>query len=1284
MVFKPINLARQSFVKTFTHGYAQSLVAASQSSSAPQNLTFSPLSNNVVSFFNKSSHAPQIQHGPQPSTGPSGAGAKANQQDATGNEGGLAAYYAAWQKHQKSEEKEWHQFQFAKRIGWKAPTTIPDSQGKVKIVVVAPDSHVIARPPLERAYTTSAIEGIKSSREENVELSAITQAGETTTEEARTIEPSSNIVEFTEATSSVESVIDFNESVGSGSLVITNTPSHTASTAPTSIGDTDGFTEQLAALAENNRFSEIPAVFEALLLAGLKPSSSAYNALLLAAINLPRGNHQVVPKVLDVYADMLRRRVSPDTATYAILIEMLAARAVDVASMRKDLTQKQARFTLEAETFMFRSDEAEYQILAEDDSLSLAIRLFDTSAALQESHVFPAETYQSLVLACAEYDRISDMVRVYADMESRQIVPPTVIFAPMIQAFAHAGDLRSSIECYGEYKALAMKHDEGVYNILRKDDEVYAAVVRAYMICGRTSGGLKFLSKVEDSLRNTDGLMVVRQSVALQTLIPQWLHDGKAPAALEYAMDKLEGNALAQALTTICVAAADSNQAEVASESFKSLLNLAAIEELITPASSLLAMHLRCGNVQQAEETWTLLETSSATLALIEPATIYALSPSSASNLALRLQRVRHVFARTLDGQMASSIRTELVDRIDEATGVICQQTLAKDPVLSADVSMSLMWLATQSDALILPLAERLLAVVGPEDIMRMQPNDLNMLAQIQAGVILGHATLDLAHTARFAHMFDLILSSGVIAPPRTMKLVEQVLPKLGRPDLLVRWQEYQVSLHAPVISPIQMRSNSLYAIEETYDPYARSTDLKGSAFIAEELEKTYGRHSAHLNEALAKFRNIRRAGSHPRYVTYAKLITAAAKEERLELAREILAMAQQDVPLIAENGVVRHGWVSILDAMVGACLTTGDREAASRYHQELLNMGAAPSANTFGLYITTLKESTKTFDEATEAVKIFTRAEAEGVEPSSFLYNALIGKLGKARRIDDCLFHFAAMRARGIRPTSVTYGTVVNALCRVSDSAFAEELFAEMEAMPNYKPRPAPYNSLMQYFLSTKRDKAKVLAYHARMLAAHIPVTSHTYKLLIDTHATLEPIDMRAAEAILASIPGGPDAVHHASIIHAKGCTQHDMTAARAAFDAALRSVAPAACLYQALFEAMVANHAVVDTPPLLERMTREHRVPMTPYIANTLIHGWAHTGEVEKARSVYDALGRDKREPSTYEAMVRAYLAAGERGLAMVVVGEALRRGYPAAVAGKICELVGGGGAAGTTAAL
>lgn len=276
-------------------------------------------------------------------------------------------------------------------------------------------------------------------------------------------------------------------------------------------------------------------------------------------------------------------------------------------------------------------------------------------------------------------------------------------------------------------------------------------------------------------------------------------------------------------------------------------------------------------------------------------------------------------------------------------------------------------------------------------------------------------------------------------------------------------------------------------------------------------------------------------------------------------------------------------------------------------------------------------------------------------------------------------------MRALGIKPTSVTYGTIVNALCRVSDEKFAEELFDEMEAMPNYKARPAPYNSMMQFFLTTKRDKSKVLAYYDRMTTKGIAPTSHTYKLLIDTHATLETVDMEAAEKVLESMRAAgqrPESVHYASLIHARGCVLHDMEGARRVFDSVVADnlVPVNASIYQALFEAMVANHQVAETESILAEM-RSRRVELTPYIANTLIHGWAAEKKIEKAQAIYDAVVREKREPSTYEAMTRAFLAVEQREEAKAVVGEMLTRGYPSAVVNKVLELLGGGQETGST---
>ena len=521
-----------------------------------------------------------------------------------------------------------------------------------------------------------------------------------------------------------------------------------------------------------------------------------------------------------------------------------------------------------------------------------------------------------------------------------------------------------------------------------------------------------------------------------------------------------------------------------------------------------------------------------------------------------------------------------------------------------------------------------------------------------------------------------------------TVNLVDQAVNKLftSRPDMVSRWHSYLGLTSSPSSyisgphTPVsEISSMSSVPSEDSFDPYAYATDFKGSALIADGLESTNGRPEAHLNEALNRLRNMRRAGRHPRYVTYAKLIGAAAKNNRVDLVHEVLSMARRDVPLLPQYKAVKYGWTSILDAMVAACLTLGDRGLAAKYHHELSELGSAPSANTFGLYITTLKESTKTFDEATEALKIFHRAVAEGVEPTSFLYNALIGKLGKARRIDDCLQYFAEMRANNVRPTSVTYGTIVNALCRVSDERFAEEMFEEMESMPNYKPRPAPYNSMIQYFLNTKRDRSKVLAYYERMLSRNIKPTMHTYKLLIDAHASLEPVDMEAAEKVLETVRASgqePEAVHYASLIHAKGCVMRDMEAAHDVFKSAVSNpkVNVQPCLYQALLESMVANRQVAQTETVVEDMVKR-RVEMTAYIANTLIHGWAAEGNIQKAQAIYNSVGIEKREPSTYEAMTRAFLAADDHASASRTVQEMLSRGYPTAVAHKIADLVGNG---------
>lgn len=1287
MVFKSFTLARQSLAKGFTHGYAQSVVA-------------SVTQQNPLASFNqdrlRKPGTKQNQHA-FASTSTTSALKALGLHDP--QDSGLAAYYAAWQKHRNVDDKDWSQFQFRKLIEWQPQTADSASPAEAEsnvLVEEAEDADVIpARAGVTRSYSTSQVDDFrKVVSDEQVEEIALSQVDEAIAQEAAKIEalhalsrtgtpirtgtPVSQ-AELEEARSASPAV--------SETLVDSLTLSRTGSTIATSpIEAVDAHILHLQKLSNTQKYGEIPAVFESMLRSGVKPSASAYNALLSAAINLPKSRHQVVPKALDVYSDMLRRRVTPDTATYTALIELLSGRSLEVVSTKQSLEEKRLRFGgMEEEgKFMLNSNETDYAILSEDGSLSIAVRLFDAAIKVESGRTFSEKTYRMLVTACAEGSRVEDMVRIFAHMESRSVIPAADMFVPMIHAFGKSGDLRSAVECYDEYKALAISNDNGDISLSRKDNEVYAALIKAYAICGRMEGGWKFLSKIEKTLATPEDVVSVRDTVSLKAFVPEWLSKGAFHDAFAHATDFMSPQAREVAMAAICIKAADSNVMDVASDAFDAL---PAEVDLTRPAMAMGAMHIRNGNIEAANVFWRMLELSPTKPSFIEPTAMHSIALIGSGQADIGLRQGRQMFARIRDSQSASQQdKMEIVEHIDEAIEVMGQFMMKRGIILPARASMELIWTMIENGGLVTPVAHHLLAGLGPDAVAQLSFEDVTLLMQVQSGIILNSTEVDIAHAARFSHLLEVITSLGAPVNKATSGLVEKVLVKLDRGDLQHRWYSYKHPARepasfatypaqppAPVVAP---------AFEDSFDPYAATTDNKGSVTITELLEKTHGRPASHLNEALMKFRNMRRAGRHPRFFTYAKLITAAAKDDRLNLAHEILNLAKQDVPLLPQYRIVRYGWVTILDAMVAACLTTGRRDLAAQFHQDLLDMGAAPTANTFGLYITTLKESAKTFDEATEAVKIFLRAKTEGIEPSSFLYNALIGKLGKARRIDDCLFYFSEMRSLGIRPTSVTYGTIVNALCRVSDEKFAEELFEEMESMPNYKPRPAPYHSMMQFFLTTKRDRSKVLSYYERMRAKHIEPTTHTYKLLIDTYATLEPIDMEAAENVLTQIRQAgaiPEAVHYSSLIHAKGCVLHDMEGARKLFDTVLADtrIRPQACLYQAVFEAMVANHQIAHTESVLEDM-RSRGVEMTPYIANSLIHGWALVHDIEKAKAIYDAVPESKREPSTYEAMTRAFMAVENRASAMAVVNEGLSRGYPAAVAGKILELVGGGRAA------
>lgn len=312
--------------------------------------------------------------------------------------------------------------------------------------------------------------------------------------------------------------------------------------------------------------------------------------------------------------------------------------------------------------------------------------------------------------------------------------------------------------------------------------------------------------------------------------------------------------------------------------------------------------------------------------------------------------------------------------------------------------------------------------------------------------------------------------------------------------------------------------------------------------------------------------------------------------------------------------------WSQLENSMITGLAHAGEAKAASEHRHRLINAGRVPDVNAYAALIAVVRDTT---DDALIAEELYKESQRLGVEPNVYLYNTVISKLCRARKLERAMQLFDEMRQRGLHPSSVTYGALINGCTRTGDEASAEQLFAFMESDGNFRPQAPPFNTMIQFYTYTKPDRSKALFYFHKLQERKVAPTAHTYKLLLDVYGTVEPVDVAGMEHVFGQlIADGRTAVqgnHWASIITAHGVHRFDLDKAleifedipshvssRAPRQDKSRARLPDAVTYEALLNVLLAHDRTDLMQAYIERM-RKSGIHPTAYVANLMIKGLA-----------------------------------------------------------------------------
>ncbi|KAG5371431.1 Pentatricopeptide repeat-containing protein 5 [Yarrowia sp. C11] len=972
------------------------------------------------------------------------------------------------------------------------------------------------------------------------------------------------------------------------------------------------------------------------------------------------GVEQAVSDVLSLYQDLLTKH-KPTIDTYTHVIVCLTTQAMKLAKWLKSPEYTQSKETLQ----VIGADKQRAQQLSKEFALLAAEIFFSSNAATM--HKYSAGVYETLLKSGNHVLSSQHMIHIVEALERVGMTPTLSCYMSLMDHFSARQDYESMVAVYNSFKVTIGSTVSS--NNLGK---MYSKFIVGMYLCGESAAAQEFCETVsgDNELVRTvfssavEGLAAVGKVEEAWTMVQQFQLDNNVSVSIEasskllsvvcqqvYGMVSKKGKlALARDIYLYCA----SHKAFIGPAT-ASFYQAAARSEYIDVMRNSVNMEALSEVAEELYVTATALDAS----------TLFRFTSFFINHHHMKFA-LRFLCAQLEVARFSETTTNEIVNRIfgevlrkrkeldaQELASLVSafsHITISETSFASLVALLNMCWSRSS------PISSLLEKSAAPLKCLE-QFACLHMLWIKTASKTTNVAAVD-ELKARFGAVVDALMSQSCVFDQVFVSDIETTLKVLGMETGLFSKRQEQIRAKAETAEAVPT-------------PPASPPSLEIDQVLSRKVIAFARSKAPSIPLALKTMGDAVAAGSILSVEAFLSVIEGASSKDTI---RGAYAAAMDSVPHPSTSAAAWQHWEPIHRAVIvsGAAV---DSHAASQAYQSLLAMGSHPCATAYGhLILNRVPLPSSTHDEAQDAVALFEEAVSH-TQPTTFLFNIVLSKLSKARRFDSAMNIFAAMDKYPAKKTSVTYGTMISACCRAGNVADAERLFEEMELDPGYVARAAPYNTMNQYYIHTARDAAAAKRTFARMQEKGVQPTAHTFKLLIDLH-TCCSIDIAAADSVLHMIEACGQQVteHHlSSLLYARGVIMRDLPAAKAFYKniCTSRAVRPGTAIFQALIESYVANQRCHETPEVLEQMSR-FGVPLTAYMTNSLIRGWA-AQDFGKALGLFDAAYRNgKAEPSSYEAIIRACIYNGELQTASNILAMMRAASYPQPVVAKVHALL------------